>query len=156
MSHPVIETQYYTVVVVRTGERFLLVQETKHDHRWYFPAGHLEIGEDFVQAALRETREEAGIEIQLDGILRVEHTPRADGGTRVGVLFLARPKRNLPLKSVPDEMSLGAAWVTAQDVEQYPPRGPEVSYLMAYVLASPRVYPLDVVQRAGTPFPRLD
>ena len=153
MSHSIIETTFYTVVIVRSGERFLLVQEAKHHERWYFPAGHLEPGENFEQAARRETREEAGIEIDFEGILRVEHTPCENGRTRVGVLFLARPVGDGPLKSLPDELSLRAAWVSASELEQYPPRGPEVSYLISYVRSGPPVFPLEVVQRAGTPFP---
>jgi ADP-ribose pyrophosphatase YjhB (NUDIX family) len=36
------------------------------------------LGETLVAAALRETPEEAAVPVMLDGILRVEHSPRPD------------------------------------------------------------------------------
>jgi 8-oxo-dGTP pyrophosphatase MutT (NUDIX family) len=138
------------VVVVRSGPRFLLVQEAKHEQRWYFPAGHLEVGEGFAEAALREVREEAGIEVQLQGILRLEHEPRTDGTARIGVVYVARPVKEGPLKSTADENSLQAAWVSLCEMARYPVRGPEVPYVMGYVLDGPTIYPLEALQRAGT------
>jgi phosphatase NudJ len=42
------------------------------------PAGAVDAGENFVQAAHRETMEEAGIEINLLGILRVDYKVKED------------------------------------------------------------------------------
>lgn len=50
----------------------LAVKETK-GRGWWLPAGGLDVNETFQEAALRETKEEAGIDISLKGILRVEH-----------------------------------------------------------------------------------
>jgi 8-oxo-dGTP pyrophosphatase MutT (NUDIX family) len=41
--------------------RFLLVTARASPTQWIFPKGHLEPGESFEQAALRELREEAGV-----------------------------------------------------------------------------------------------
>jgi len=46
-------------VIVRYGDRFLLLHyEAGH---WDFPKGHVEKGESYLQAALREFEEETGI-----------------------------------------------------------------------------------------------
>jgi 8-oxo-dGTP diphosphatase len=54
-------------VVLRSGERFLLVEEIDPPHRglWGLPAGKVEMGESIEQAALREAREETGFEVRL-------------------------------------------------------------------------------------------
>ena len=41
--------------------RFLLLKNAAHGH-WDFPKGHIDPGEDEMQAARRETREECGID----------------------------------------------------------------------------------------------
>jgi phosphatase NudJ len=58
MSRTPIPTWYFVLVVVRSEDRYLMVQERKHGQLWYLPAGRVEPGETFVKAALRETLEE--------------------------------------------------------------------------------------------------
>ena len=71
MPREPLPTWFYVLVAVRLGRRFLLVREAKHGARWYLPAGRVEPGESLVAAAERETLEEAGIPISVDGIVRV-------------------------------------------------------------------------------------
>lgn len=42
--------------------RFLIVKAKKDPNHWIFPKGHIEAGESAMEAAVREVREEAGIE----------------------------------------------------------------------------------------------
>lgn len=47
------------------GERrLLLVRGTRPPHEWVLPKGHIEPGETAVAAAIREVREEAGVEAE--------------------------------------------------------------------------------------------
>jgi 8-oxo-dGTP pyrophosphatase MutT (NUDIX family) len=96
-------------------------------------AGRVDPGESFIEAALRETREEAGIEIELEGVLRVEHSPAPDH-QRIRVFFLARPKDDAPPKAFADEHSLGARWVTVEEASALPLRGDEVLEWMSACL----------------------
>lgn len=41
---------------------YLLVTSKSQKDRWIFPAGHVEVGESYEEAALREVVEEAGVE----------------------------------------------------------------------------------------------
>jgi 8-oxo-dGTP pyrophosphatase MutT (NUDIX family) len=100
----------------------------------------------------REALEEAGIAIALDGVIRVEHTPRADGHTRCRVLFTAHPVDDTPPKSTPDEESLGAAWITLDAMHEYDLRGEEIRALCEYVASGGPVFPLFVVVPEYAPF----
>jgi 8-oxo-dGTP pyrophosphatase MutT (NUDIX family) len=141
----------FAVVVVQRGDQFLIVHERKHGQLWYFPAGRVEPGETFAEAAYRETLEETGIPIRVVGILRVEYSPRPTTA-RLRVVFLAEPIDNTPPKSVPDEDSLGAAWVSLKQLTEYPLRGAEVQDLVTYVASGATVYPENVIQSEGMPY----
>jgi 8-oxo-dGTP pyrophosphatase MutT (NUDIX family) len=57
-------------IVVRLDARepqVLLVTARRNSRNWIFPKGHIEKGESPEQAALRETREEAGVSASLIG-----------------------------------------------------------------------------------------
>ena len=153
MSREPIPSWYIALVVVRLGHRFLMVQETRHQHRWFIPAGRAEPGESLVTAAVRETREEAGIPIVIEGVLRVEHSPGTDGTARVRAIFLARPADDTPLKTVPDEHSQGAMWVTLDKLDRYPLRGDEVREIFEHVANGGAVFPLDVLASEADPWP---
>lgn len=49
------------VFIVRTDGKLLLFQRTKFPYLLTIPAGHLEVGEDPQECAIRETEEEVGI-----------------------------------------------------------------------------------------------
>ena len=116
MSRAPIPTWYFALVVVRKGERFLVVHERKHGQRWWLPGGRVEPGESLATAALRECLEESGVPVVLEGLLRLEHSPASDTA-RVRAVFLARPLDDTPPKTTPDEHSLEAAWLTLEELE---------------------------------------
>jgi 8-oxo-dGTP pyrophosphatase MutT (NUDIX family) len=153
VSRKPIDTWFFALVVVRKGDRFLLVQERKHGQRWYVPAGRAEPGESLLEAALRETLEETGVPVRLLGLLRLEHSPLGREA-RVRALFLAEPMDDTPPKSHPDDESLQAAWVSLPELEDYELRGDEVEALLRYVAGGGAVYPLGLLRPEGSPFQR--
>lgn len=151
MARPGIQTWTFALVVVRKGDRFLLIHEKKHDQTWYFPGGRVEQGERIPDAALRETLEESGVPVTLDGILRIEHTARPDGA-RLRVFFVAHPADDTPPKSQPDDESLGAAWVSLDELgTKYPLRSPDVATLLNAVATGAPVHPLNLLTIEGAP-----
>ncbi len=149
---PSIATRCYALVVVSHQDRFALVQEVDTRH-WYLPAGRVEAGETFLQGALRETKEEAGLEVELTGIIRVEHTPMPDGTARLRVIFAARPATaNVVLKREADEHSAQARWYTLDEARALSLRGSEVVEALRYVADGRPVHPLTLLTAEGAPF----
>ena len=152
MARPPVPTWYFAVTVVRLGHRFLLVHERKGDNTWYLPAGRVEPGETLFDAAVRETFEESGVPVVLEGLLRVEHNMRADGTARCRVFLLARPDDDTPPKSRPDEHSLGAAWVSLDELGHFPLRGEEVRGILHYVANGGMIAPLTMWRPESSPW----
>lgn len=152
MSRLPLPTYFFALVVVRLGPRFLLVHERKHEQLFYLPAGRVEPGERLVDAACRETLEETGVPIDIAGILRIEHSPMPDGGVRCRVFFLGHPRDDTPPKSAPDADTLGAVWVTLDELARYPLRGSEVREVFEYVARGGAVYPVGLLQPEGAPW----
>jgi len=152
MAKNPISTWFFVLVVVRLGHRFLMVHEgQKHGQLWYLPAGRVENGETFFDAAKRETLEEAGLPIQVEGIMRVEHSPFPDGSARLRVIMLARPIDDTPPKSQPDQESLGASWLTLDQIRLLPLRGQEVIEICQYVAEGGAIYPVGLLTAEGAP-----
>jgi 8-oxo-dGTP pyrophosphatase MutT (NUDIX family) len=143
MAREPIPTWNFALVLVRLGRRFLLVHERKHGQLWYLPAGRVEPGETFAAAAHRETREEAGVDIVLEGVLRIEHMP-LPVNARMRVIFVARPADDRAPKSVPDEESLSAAWFTLDEMADLALRSDEVSSLAREVLDGALIHPMSL------------
>jgi 8-oxo-dGTP pyrophosphatase MutT (NUDIX family) len=117
-------------------------------------------GEDFATAARRECEEEAGIRIELTGILRIEFMPsrplrRREGSAgycRMRVIYLGRPVdgQQLP-KGKSDFESVGAAWATCEEVEKVLRlRGSEPRVWVPYVARTQGpLYPLSLLTVEG-------
>nr|HEX4315250.1 NUDIX domain-containing protein [Kofleriaceae bacterium] len=136
-----IPTWFFALVVVRRDDRFLLAQERKYGQTWTIPGGRVELGEALADAAVREVLEETGIRVRLDGVLRVEHSP-VPTGTRVRVIFIGTAVDDAPPKSVADDESLRAAWLTLDEIRALPLRGRELADLLAKVAAGAPVLPM--------------
>ena len=135
----------FALVLVKRGHRFLLVHERKHEQGWYLPAGRVEAGESFVDAAVRETKEEAGVDIAIEGILQVQHNP---AGRRMRIFFLARQIDDAPPKSAPDEHTLEARYFGVDELAGLVLRGDEVEHWMRHALATtpaPLSFLVDVI-----------
>ena len=71
--------------LIMNGGRYLLVQESKEPARSLFnlPAGKPELGETLSEAAVREAREETGLDVQVEYLCAIYHCPRTTEGVGV-------------------------------------------------------------------------
>ena len=99
--------------------KFIMVQEPLGVGGGYWlPAGRVDPGEKLTQGAIREALEEAGIHIEITGVLHLSLT------NALRVIFLANPvqgRQDTP-KTVPDFESAGAMWISAEDVQRNLPQ----------------------------------
>lgn len=109
-------------VLIEEGDRYLLIKEAtfKWKGKWFLPGGGVKKGERPELAVLRETKEEAGVDVELTGIfyvkcyqgalqskLHIYYTGRVIGG---------EPKRKA------NRHSLEAAWFTYEQIRHLPVR----------------------------------
>ena len=63
------------VVVVSDAGEILLIQRSDNGN-WAVPGGAIDLGESLTDAAIRETREETGIDCRITGIVGIYTDPR--------------------------------------------------------------------------------
>ena len=72
------------------GDRILLTQREDFEI-WCLPGGAIEPGESAAQTAVREAREETGVEVELTGLVGIYSRPRWNQGGDHDILFAATP-----------------------------------------------------------------
>lgn len=88
--------------------KYLLIRHVNGGH-WSFPKGHVEAGENEEQTALREIREETGLNVTLDpGFRRITSYSPAEGVWK-NVIYFAAEATDLRLVTQAAEI-LEAGW----------------------------------------------
>lgn len=114
----------FSLVVCRSSDgRFLMVNEVADNcmggvPAYWLPAGRVDQGEGFLEAARRETMEEGGVEVEVNGVLRFTLSNLGTNQPCPRLILLAEPigsqaeaGRAPQPKTVPDWESVGAMWV---------------------------------------------
>ena len=78
-------------VAVFQDNRILLTKRNDFEV-WCMPGGKVESGETVVEAALRETYEETGLEVKLTGLVGVYSMPKSKAWCNLIVSFTAYPR----------------------------------------------------------------
>jgi ADP-ribose pyrophosphatase YjhB (NUDIX family) len=111
------------VIVTDDQDRILLIRRTDNDN-WAVPGGAIDLGESLVQAAMRETKEESGIDCQITGISGIYTDPRhvilytSNGEARqeFSIVLTARPVGGQP---TPSSETSEVRWVPRAEVDGY-------------------------------------
>jgi len=113
-------------------DKVLLRMHEKH-HRWLVPGGHIELDEDPIEAAIREVKEEVGLDIVIssgkvpppDDFIKPIPTPRYMGRHRVNeihehvyMVYFSTSVSDIISDSVLDhEKGVEIKWCTKEDLE---------------------------------------
>ncbi len=107
-------TELTVLCLLRDGGRILLQNRTRADWRgWTLPGGHVEPGESFVDAAVREMREETGLTVLDPRLAGVKQFP-IEGGRYVVFLFRATRYEGALRSSEEGEV----AWIDRSSVSE--------------------------------------
>ncbi|MCI1981649.1 MAG: NUDIX domain-containing protein [Oscillospiraceae bacterium] len=98
------------------GCETLLIRHVNGGH-WSFPKGHVEKGETETETALREIREETGLNVALDtGFRSVTAYSPKPGVSKDVVYFLAKAKEGAPVPQREEVLELG--WYAPEEAEK--------------------------------------
>ena len=80
MAHSTENVELTVLCLIQDGNRLLLQNRLDEDWKGYtFPGGHVESGESFVDAVVREMKEETGLDILNPRIVGIKQFPIKDG-----------------------------------------------------------------------------
>jgi ADP-ribose pyrophosphatase YjhB (NUDIX family) len=109
-----------TAVVTDEQARILLIKRRDND-LWALPGGGMDLGESIVETAVREVKEETGLDIEVIGLIGVYTNPRhviayTDGEVRQQ-FSLCFTTRLIGGQLHVDSESTDIAWTRPQDIE---------------------------------------
>ncbi len=123
----------FTVDAVIVFENKVLLRKHDKYKKWLFPGGHIELNEDPNQAALREVKEEVGLDVELFNAspffkksnefygdlippLFVNRHRINANHEHVSFIYVASSKSNKIVQSV-DELSEECRWFTYEELQ---------------------------------------
>ncbi|WP_426139996.1 NUDIX hydrolase [Pseudomonas sp. DWP3-1-2] len=104
--------------IVEDHGRFLIVEELKGGKAVLNqPAGHLDPDETLQNAAVRETLEETGWDVELTSVIGIYlYTAPSNGVTYQRICFAAKPLRHHPDYPLDDGI-IGPLWLTREQLQ---------------------------------------
>lgn len=105
------------VVVTNDNGDILMIRRTDNDN-WALPGGAIDLGESVAQAAVRETKEETGIDCEITGLVGVysdpkhviHYTSNDEVRQEFSIVLTARPTGGEPR---PSDESREVLWIPA-------------------------------------------
>jgi ADP-ribose pyrophosphatase YjhB (NUDIX family) len=111
------------VVVANDQGDILLIRRTDND-QWALPGGAIDLGESARQAAIRETREETGIDSEITGLVGIytdpghviRYTSNDEIRQEFAIVFIGCPVGGAP---TPSSESSEVRWIPADEIAGY-------------------------------------
>jgi len=135
-------------VVARDGEYLMVEERVRERLVFNQPAGHLEAGETLIEAAVRETLEETGYRVRIDGVIGIYQWTGPGGRHYVRTAFAATALEHDPEAPL-DEGIIAAHWLDREALGRLDGRlrNPLVLKIVDDFAAG-AIYPLSLVQSA--------
>ncbi|MBR3515642.1 MAG: 8-oxo-dGTP diphosphatase [Lachnospiraceae bacterium] len=114
MGHHTEKVELTVLCMIQDGNKVLLQNRIKEDWKGYtFPGGHVEAGESFVDAVVREMKEETGLEILDPRLVGIKQFP-IENGRYIVLLFKATKFRGDVVSSEEGEME----WIELENLSK--------------------------------------
>jgi ADP-ribose pyrophosphatase len=127
-------------ILIRKGEEYLLIKRASEPDKglWSVPGGVVEIGEKTIEAAIRETKEETGLDVEILNDLGVVDKIVRDETGRVKYHFVIIDYLAEPVfgKMHHHDDALDARWIHPRDFTDY-----EMSPTLVDLLKKIDLYP---------------
>lgn len=112
------------VIVINADQRILMIKRSDNDN-WAVPGGALDLGESLPETAVREVREETGIECEVTGLVGIFTDPKHlihftsndEVRQEFSVVFTARPLSGEP---TPSSETTEVRWIERDSVSSLP------------------------------------
>ena len=111
------------VVVINEQDEILLIRRSDNDN-WAVPGGGIELGESMTQAAIRETKEESGIDCEITGMVGIYTDPKhvilyTSNGEARQEFSIVLTARLVGGELTPSDESSVVSWVSRADIPDY-------------------------------------
>lgn len=129
-SGKVIPTTRVSVVVIKDGKEILLVRHRKGTRQyWVLPGGRLEYGETFFECAVRELKEETGLDVEVDKLIYLSEAIAPDRSRHIVNVYLTAHVIGGVMKVGNEPVLAGVDFVPLDELQSstlYPPVGKQL------------------------------
>lgn len=104
-------------IIFDKNKKVLLIHQIAGDY-WGFPKGHVEEGETELQTALREVKEEVGLDVEIiDPKYRyvLNYIIKEKNVDKTTILYLARPKQENAKAIIQEAEVTESKWITTEE-----------------------------------------
>lgn len=126
----IIPTTRVSVIVVTGDRRILLVKHRKGSRQyWVLPGGRLEYGETFQECAVRELKEETGLDIKVGRMIYMSEAIAPDRSRHIVNIYLTAEVAGGTLQLGSEPVLAGVDYVPLEELEDstlYPPVGKKI------------------------------
>lgn len=123
-------TTRISVICFDDSGRILLVKHRKGARQyWVLPGGRLEYGETFHECAVRELKEETGLDIEVEGIVYLSEAIAPDRSRHIVNIYMTARVTGGQLKVGNESVLAGVDYLTLEEMSRevlYPPIGEHI------------------------------
>ena len=135
-------------VVLLKDKKLLMVQEGKEIcyKQWNLPTGHVDPGENIINAVIREVKEETSYEVKIKGLRRIYNYVTKRGNHSIRFSFIGEIISG-DIKFDGKEI-LDVKWFTLDEIDNMPDEQLRTARIIRKIIddiKKGKIYPLDII-----------